>query len=106
MDESNYFLILRTMLQWAENMAGETGGVSKQIMQRENEYCYGNSLNLAASGAVKKCKIMADALDITFEISKLIKHSPKRNTMLNKFNHHKKIYIYTCSVDGVNLLCI
>ena len=54
----------------AKNMAGEKGGVSKQIMEKEKRalfcHCYGHSLNLAASDAVKKCKIMADALDTTF----------------------------------------
>ena len=47
-------------------------------------HCYGHSLNLAASDAVKKCKVMSDALDTTFEISKLIKYSPKRNAMFDK----------------------
>ena len=71
-------------------MAGERGGVAKaeQIIDKEKRalFChyYGHSLNLAASDAVKKCKIMADALDTAFEISKLIKYLPKRNAMFDK----------------------
>lgn len=72
----------------AKNMAGGKGGVSKQIMDKEKRalfsHCYGHSLNLAASDAIKNCKVMADALDTTFEISKLIKYSPKRNAMFDK----------------------
>ena len=72
----------------AKNMAGEKGGVSKQIMDREKRalfsHCYGHSLNLAASDAIKNCKLMADTLDTTFEISKLIKFSPKINAMFDK----------------------
>lgn len=71
----------------AKNMAGGRGGVSKQIMDKEKRalfsHCYGHSLNLAASDAIKNCKIMADALDTAFEISKLIKYSPKRNAMFD-----------------------
>lgn len=70
--------------QWydgAKNMAGEKGGVAKMIMDKERRalfsHCYGHSLNLAASDAMKASKVMADALDTTFEISKLIKYSPK-----------------------------
>ena len=72
----------------AKNMAGERGGVAKHIADKEKQvlfcHCYGHSLNLAASDAVKKCKIMTDALDTTFEISKLIKYSPKRNATFDK----------------------
>ena len=54
--------------------------------RKTSTFChfYGHSLNLAASDAVKKCNIMADALNTTFEISKLIKFSPKRNAMFDK----------------------
>ena len=72
----------------AKNMAGERSGLAKQIAGKEKRalfcHCYGHSLNLAVSDAIKKCKIMADALDTTFEISKLIKYSPKRNAMFDK----------------------
>ena len=66
----------------ASNMAGIRGGVSQQILEEESRalfiHCYGHSLNLAASDAIKGCKVMSDALDTTLEVSKLIKFSPKR----------------------------
>ena len=37
----------------------------------------GHSLNLAASDAIKGCKVMSDVLDTTFKISKLFTFSPK-----------------------------
>ena len=60
---------------------GNLVGVAKQITDEEKRelfcYCYEHSLNLAASDAIKGCKVMSDALDTTFEISKLLKFSPK-----------------------------
>ena len=47
-------------------------------------HCYGHSLNLACCDMVKHCKIMNDALDITLEITKIIKKSPKRDAMFER----------------------
>ena len=38
-------------------------------------HCYGHALNLAASGTVKKNKILRDVLDTLFEITKFLKFS-------------------------------
>ena len=66
----------------ASNMAGAIGGVAKQVTDEEKRasFChrYGHSLNLATSDAIKGCKVVSDVLDMTFEISKLIKFSPRR----------------------------
>ena len=35
-------------------------------------HCYGHALSLAAGDAIKNSKVLKDALDITFEVSKLI----------------------------------
>ena len=71
----------------ANNMRGAKNGVSKQIMGVESRalytHCYGHSLNLAAGDAIKGCKVLQDTLDITFEISRLIKFSPKRNNLFD-----------------------
>ena len=71
----------------ANNMRGAKNCVSKQIMDIESRalytHCYGHSLNLAAGDAIKGCKVLQDTLDITFEISRLIKFSPKRNNMFD-----------------------
>ena len=52
-------------------MSGNLGGVAKQITNEVKRayHCYGHSLNLAASDAIKGCKVMSDALDTRFEIS-------------------------------------
>ncbi len=44
-------------------------------------HCYGHSLNLAVSDTVKEVKPMSDALDHSLEICKLIKFSPRRDTL-------------------------
>ena len=72
----------------AETMAGAIRGVAAQIISEEPRalftHCYGHSLNLAASDSVMKCKVVTDAIDATFEISKLIKYSPKCDAMFLK----------------------
>ena len=58
----------------ASNMAGAKKGVSKQIMDIERRalftHCYGHTLNLACSDAVKGCKVLKSALETTREITK------------------------------------
>ena len=64
----------------AANMAGAKSGVATQIIQEEPRatftHCYGHALNLAAGDTIKKNKLLRNALDTTFEISKLLKYSP------------------------------
>ena len=61
-------------------------GVAKQLSDEESRavytHFYGHLLNLAES--IKNSKIMKDALDVTYEVSKLIKFSPKRDVMFEK----------------------
>ncbi len=63
-------------------MSGSKNGVAKCISDIEPRalftQCYGHALNLAASDTVKKSKIVKDALNLTQEIAKLIKYSPRR----------------------------
>ena len=47
-------------------------------------YCYGHSLNLAASDALKQSKVMKDALETVHEVTKLIKFSPRREGIFQK----------------------
>ena len=60
-------------------MAGSRNGVATQILLEEPRalftHCYGHSLNLAVCDSIMQCKI---AMDVTHEITKLIKFSPKR----------------------------
>ena len=48
-------------------------------------HCYGHSLNLGIQDSIKYIKIMEDTLDTTYEITKLIKKSPKREVIFKKF---------------------
>ena len=71
----------------ASNMSGTRSGVAKQILDMQPKalftHCYGHSLNLAVSDTFKKCKTMKKALDITHEITKLVKYSPRRENLFN-----------------------
>ena len=72
----------------ASNMAGSKNGVATQLLAEEPcallTHCYGHALNLAVGDAMKKSKVCRDALDIAFEVSKLIRFSPKRNAALDR----------------------
>ena len=72
----------------AANMAGAQHGVATQILLEEPRatftHCYGHALNLAAGDIIKKNKILRNTLDVTLEISKLIKFSPRRNAIFQK----------------------
>ena len=71
----------------ASSMSGAKKGVAKQILDVEKRalftHCYGHTLNLACSDAVKGCKILRDTLETTKEMttSKLIKFLPKREAI-------------------------
>ena len=64
----------------ASNMSGVRSGVSTQIIKEEKwaiyTHCYAHALNLAIGETIKRSKVCCDALDVAFEISKLIKFSP------------------------------
>jgi hypothetical protein len=72
----------------AANMSGSRNGVATQIMAEEKRavytHCYGHALNLAVGDAIKKSKICRSALESAFEITKLIKFSPKRSAALDR----------------------
>ena len=48
-----------------------------------NRY-YGHALNLAVGDTIKQQKLLRDALDVTYEISKLLKYSPRHDTVFEK----------------------
>ena len=66
----------------ASAMRGVRRGVAKQICDEEPRalytHCYGHSINLAVNDAMKLCKQLKMALEVTHEITKLIKYSPRR----------------------------
>ena len=89
----------------ASNMRGSRNGVAAQICSEEKRaiytHCYGHALNLAVSDCVKKCKVCSDALDIAFEITKLIKFSPKRNAAFDHIREESE----EGSGMGIRKLC-
>ena len=72
----------------ASNMIGSKNGVAARLLADEPHalltHCYGHALNLAVADAIKQYKVCRDALDIAFEVSKLIRFSPKRNAAFNR----------------------
>ena len=72
----------------ASNMSESRNGVATQIMAEEKRvvytHCYGHALNLAVGDAIKQSKVCRDALETAFEISKLVKFSPKKNAAFDR----------------------
>ena len=69
-------------------MSGRRSGTAVQIMSEEPRalytHCYGHALNLAVGDTIKQLKLLRDTLDVTYEISKLLKYSPRRDTLFEK----------------------
>lgn len=88
----------------AANMAGRKNGVAAQILSLESRatytHCYGHALNLAASDTIKQNNILRDTLDAAFEISKLLKYSPKRDAMFSRLKDD-----LAPSTSGFRTLC-
>jgi hypothetical protein len=88
----------------AASMAGSRSGVAKMILNEEPRalytHCYGHALNLACGDTIKRSKIMKDALDIVYEISKLIKKSPRRDAIFSKLKQE-----VAPASPGVRVLC-
>lgn len=89
----------------AAAMMGAKSGVAKQLSEEENRavflHCYGHALNLAVGDSVKNSKLLKDALEITFEVSKLVKYSPKRDVLFE--NLKSKLAPDT---PGFRVLCL
>ena len=88
----------------ASNMRGVRNGVATQIQDDEPRavymHCYGHSLNLAASDTIRQHKVMKAALEATFEITKLVKHSPRREQLFHKVKEE-----IAPGSPGVRVLC-
>ena len=71
----------------ASNMTRVRNGVSSQISAESRAifvHCFGHALNLAVRDCVKSNNVLRNTLDTTFEISKLVKYSPRRDTIFEK----------------------
>ena len=92
----------------ASTMRGARSGVATRIYEEEPRavytHCYGHSINLAASDAVKESKLMRDALDTTYEITKLIKYSPRREAIFCNLKQESDTSTVNPS-PGIRVLC-
>ena len=61
-------------------------GVSTQINVVDGRtlctHCYCHALNLACNDSIKDCRLIREALDTSYEITKLVKYPPKRESAL------------------------
>ncbi len=89
-------------------MSGQRSGVAKRVQNEESRavftHCYSHSLNLAASDSIKRSKLMKSTLDTTYEITKLIKLSPRREALLREIQDQKELLTGTDSTS-IKLLC-
>ena len=68
-------------------MSRSRNGVATQIIREKRTvytHCYGHALNLAVGDTVKQSKVCREALETAFDISKLIKFSPKRDAAFDR----------------------
>ena len=65
-------------------------------------HCYGHALNFAACDTLKKSKVMKNALELTHEITKLIKCSSRREGIFKKL----KETIPSNGSPGIRILCL
>ena len=88
----------------ASTMFGTRTGVAEQIQQEEPKviftYCYGHALNFCHRRQNKGLQGSKNALDITLEISKLVKKSPKRDAMFLKLKDELQP-----EAPGIRVLC-
>ncbi|XP_076348247.1 52 kDa repressor of the inhibitor of the protein kinase-like [Tachypleus tridentatus] len=85
-------------------MAGSRRGVAEQILKNAPKahytHCHEHALNLAVCDATKGSKLLADTLDITYEICKLIKISPKCQGLLEKIKANINL-----ETAGLKVIC-
>ena len=88
----------------ASTMSGCRSGVVTKLSALEHRalytHCYGHALSLATQDALKGIKIMEETLDTVYEITKLIKKSPKRDVLFQKFKDD-----VTPGSPGIRVLC-
>ena len=89
----------------AASMKGEKSGLKTRVLQLNDKalyvHCFGHSLNLAVQDCIKSIPEVQDLLDKTYELTKLIKYSPKREQILHTIKEEVK-----SSGGGVKSLCL
>ena len=85
-------------------MMGKKNGVAKQIKDDVqplalSTHCYGHSLNLACGDWMRNSSVVSKSLATSYEITKLVKYSPKRDSHLRKI--HEEEYYDDDEHDGM-----
>ena len=72
-------------------MTGHRNGVVVQIKEEEKRalytHCYAHSLNLAIGDTMKNSALLKHTIDNTFELTKLVKKSPKKDSKLKEIQN-------------------
>ena len=90
----------------ASTIRGCRSGLAKLLRDKEPRavyvytYCYGHSLNLAAGDAVKESAVMKLALEVSHEVTKLVKFSPRRDALFQELKNE-----LAPDITGVRVLC-
>ena len=90
----------------ASAMSGAKSGVAKRIQEEPRAvytHCYGHSIILAICDAVKQSKPIKNALETTYEITKLIKHSPCREGI---FKEKVQVMLLVIIIHLVCVCCV
>ena len=85
-------------------MTGVRNGVAT-IIKRENPkclltHCYCHALNLAVGDTVKSVPLLKETLEDAYELTKLVKYSPKRQAALKNKQEELKIASLNLPVDA------
>lgn len=92
----------------AASKTGSKNELQRKILQKESRYrdvyshCYDHALNLACSDTVESFTVLRDALDVTREITKLIKKSLRREAIFRNLKESQNLEI---SPPGLRVLC-
>ena len=65
-------------------------------------HCYCHALNLAVGDTVKSVPLLKEALEDAYELTKLVKYSPKRQATLKNIQEELKIENLNLPVDNAN----
>ena len=90
----------------ASTMSGIRTGVATRLTALEPKalytHCLGHSLNLAIQDVMKGIDILKDTIITVYEITKLIKKSPKREAIFDKFQAQVN---NEAAAPGIRMLC-
>ena len=88
----------------ASNMTGAKSGVATKIKALNSKclftHCYGHALNLAIGDVIRNILALKETFAAAYEICKLVKKSPKRDTKLHEIRSSMKN-----EFNGVQTLC-